>query len=36
LREEFEIHTLGTGRICVAAVNSGNLDTIATALARVM
>ncbi len=36
LRDEFEIHTLGTGRICVAAVNSGNLDYIATALAHVM
>ncbi len=36
LREEFAIHTLDTGRICVAAVNSRNIDYIVQALARVM
>lgn len=36
LREEFAIYTLDTGRICVAAVNSHNIDYIVQALARVM
>lgn len=36
LRKEFAIHTLDTGRICVAAVNSRNVDYIVQAIARVM
>lgn len=35
LREEYAIYALGTGRICVAALNRGNLDTVATAVAAV-
>ena len=35
LREEFAIYALGTGRICVAALNRGNLDYVAEAVAAV-
>ncbi len=35
LREEFAIYMLDTGRICVAAVNSGNIERVARALATV-
>jgi len=35
LREEFGIYALGTGRICVAALNRGNLDYVAEAVAAV-
>ena len=35
LREEFAIYALGTGRICVAALNRGNLETVAAAVAAV-
>jgi aromatic-amino-acid transaminase len=35
LREEFAIYTLDTGRICVAAVNSGNIERVAQAIATV-
>ncbi len=36
LRSEFGVYGLDTGRICVAALNSRNIDAVATALARVM
>ena len=36
LRDEDAIYLLDTGRICVAALNEDNLDTVATAIARVM
>ncbi|WP_034296722.1 amino acid aminotransferase [Herbaspirillum sp. RV1423] len=36
LREEFAIHTIDTGRICVAAVNSGNIDYVARAISGVI
>ncbi|MDP1901188.1 MAG: amino acid aminotransferase [Rubrivivax sp.] len=36
LRGEFGIYGLDSGRICVAALNSRNIDAVATALARVM
>lgn len=36
LRDEDAIYLLDTGRICVAALNENNLDTIAAAIARVV
>ncbi len=36
LREEFGVYGLDSGRICVAAVNSGNIGTVTKALAQVM
>jgi aromatic-amino-acid transaminase len=36
LRSEFGVYGLDSGRICVAALNSRNIDAVATALARVM
>ena len=36
LRSEFGVYGLDSGRICVAALNSGNLDAVAAALSRVM
>jgi len=36
LRSEFGVYGLDSGRICVAALNEHNLDTVARALARVM
>jgi aromatic-amino-acid transaminase len=36
LRSEFGVYGLDSGRICVAALNSGNLDRVAAALAQVM
>ncbi|MCZ2441898.1 MAG: aspartate/tyrosine/aromatic aminotransferase [Burkholderiales bacterium] len=36
LRSEFGIYGLDSGRICVAAINSRNLDTVVAALAEVM
>jgi aromatic-amino-acid transaminase len=35
LREEFAIYALGTGRICVAALNTQNLGYVADAIAKV-
>jgi aromatic-amino-acid transaminase len=35
LREEYGIYALGTGRICVAALNRGNLEMVAAAVAAV-
>lgn len=35
LREEFGIYAVSTGRICVAALNSGNIDYVAKAIAAV-
>lgn len=35
LRDEFGIYAVGTGRICVAALNEGNLDYVAKAVATV-
>ena len=35
LREEFAIYAIGTGRICVAALNQHNIDTVADAIAAV-
>jgi aromatic-amino-acid transaminase len=32
LREEYAIYAIGTGRICVAALNTGNLDKVADAV----
>ena len=32
LREEYAIYAIGTGRICVAALNTGNLDRVAEAV----
>jgi aromatic-amino-acid transaminase len=36
LREEFSIYAVDTGRICVAALNSRNIDTIVDAIAKVL
>ena len=36
LREEFAIYAINSGRICVAALNSGNIDRVAKAVASVL
>lgn len=36
LREEFGIYAISTGRICVAALNSSNIDYVARAIATVV
>ena len=36
LREEYSIYAIETGRICVAALNSRNVDYAADAIARVL
>jgi aromatic-amino-acid transaminase len=36
LRSEFGVYGVDSGRICVAAINSGNIDAVARALAVVM
>jgi len=36
LREEFSVYAVDTGRICVAALNSRNVDYCADAIAKVM
>ena len=36
LREEYSIYALDSGRICVAALNSKNVDYVATAIAKVL
>jgi aromatic-amino-acid transaminase len=36
LREEFGIYAVGSGRICVAALNMRNIDTVANAIAHVL
>lgn len=36
LREEFGIYAVGTGRICVAALNDHNIDRVADAIAKVV
>ncbi|MBL8384978.1 MAG: aspartate/tyrosine/aromatic aminotransferase [Burkholderiales bacterium] len=36
LREEFSVYAIDTGRICVAALNSKNIDYVADAIAKVI
>src|SRR6267378_2217865 len=36
LRQEYSIYAIETGRICVAALNSGNIDYVAQAIAKVI
>jgi aromatic-amino-acid transaminase len=36
LREQYAIYAVATGRICVAALNSGNLDTVCDAIAAIL
>ena len=36
LREEYGIYAVSSGRICVAALNSGNIDAVAKAIAAVL
>lgn len=36
LRNEFGIYAVGTGRICLAALNSNNIDAVADAIAAVV
>jgi aromatic-amino-acid transaminase len=36
LRDEFSVYAVDTGRICVAALNSGNIDRVVTAIAKVL
>jgi aromatic-amino-acid transaminase len=36
LRSEFSVYAIETGRVCVAALNSGNIDYVADAIAAVI
>ena len=36
LREEFSVYAIDSGRICVAALNSRNVDYVADAIAKVV
>ena len=36
LREEFSVYAIDTGRICMAALNSRNIDYVATSIAKVL
>jgi aromatic-amino-acid transaminase len=36
LREAFGIYAVGTGRICLAALNTKNIDAVAHAIAAVL
>jgi aromatic-amino-acid transaminase len=36
LRDEYSIYAVDTGRICVAALNSRNIDTVVAAIAKVL
>jgi aromatic-amino-acid transaminase len=36
LRDEHGVYAIGSGRICVAALNSGNIDTVAAGIAAVL
>lgn len=36
LREEHGVYAVSSGRICVAALNSGNIDNVAAAIAKVL
>ena len=36
LRREFAIYAIDTGRICVAALNSQNIDYVVEAIAQVL
>ena len=36
LRDEFSVYAVDTGRICVAALNSGNIDRVVDAVAKVL
>jgi len=36
LREEYAIYAIDTGRICVAALNTKNVDYVADAIAKVI
>ena len=36
LREEFAIYAVDSGRICVSALNTSNLEYVASAIARVV
>jgi aromatic-amino-acid transaminase len=36
LREDYGIYAVSTGRICVAALNSKNIDAVADAIAAVL
>jgi aromatic-amino-acid transaminase len=36
LRDEFSVYAIDTGRICVAALNSRNIDHVADAIAKVI
>jgi aromatic-amino-acid transaminase len=36
LREEYSIYTIDTGRICIAALTTANVDYVADAIAKVI
>ncbi|MEK0435391.1 MAG: hypothetical protein RL369_1440, partial [Pseudomonadota bacterium] len=36
LRTEFSVYAVDTGRICVAALNSKNIDRVVDAIAKVL
>jgi aromatic-amino-acid transaminase len=36
MRDEFSVYAIDTGRICVAALNSRNIDHVTDAIAKVV
>ena len=36
LRDDFSIYAIDTGRICVAALNTRNVEVVAAAIAKVV
>ena len=36
LRDEFGIYGVDSGRICVAALNTGNIDAVVSAITKVL
>jgi aromatic-amino-acid transaminase len=36
LRDEYSVYTIDTGRICIAALTTGNVDYVADAIAQVI
>jgi aromatic-amino-acid transaminase len=36
LRDEFGVYGVDSGRICVAALNTGNIDRVVAAIAQVV
>jgi aromatic-amino-acid transaminase len=36
LREQYGVYAVSTGRVCVAALNSGNIDAVCDAITAVL